>query len=202
MAGCGSRHKVRQWPVSDISGHQHKTVFPDKCHTNEKEFVFVVGDSHLRSFADGVVNMPEGRLSFGFMATPGGDATALCLEISHLGDTPRTPDAVCLLAPGNNMTSSRTIEEAARAFGTLLSVALQHWPNKVFVVDFPIRHVHATLEYQLLLKQEYHRVAAKMGVRYFATNNVFQSSKRYIPRRCGYIITVLGVHSYACFSGT
>ncbi|XP_035278175.1 uncharacterized protein LOC118229836 [Anguilla anguilla] len=124
--------------------------------------------------------MPEGRLSFGFMATPGGDATALRLEISHLGDTPRTPDAVCLLAPGNNMTSSRTIEEAARAFGTLLSVALQHWPNKVFVVDFPIRHVHATLEYQLLLKQEYHRVAAKMGVRYFSTNDVFQPSKRHL----------------------
>ncbi|KAG5847477.1 hypothetical protein ANANG_G00126470, partial [Anguilla anguilla] len=78
------------------------------------------------------------------------------------------------------MTSSRTIEEAARAFGTLLSVALQHWPNKVFVVDFPIRHVHATLEYQLLLKQEYHRVAAKMGVRYFSTNDVFQPSKRHL----------------------
>uniref|UniRef100_A0A0E9TMM2 Uncharacterized protein n=1 Tax=Anguilla anguilla TaxID=7936 RepID=A0A0E9TMM2_ANGAN len=31
------------------------------------------------------------------------------------------------------MTSSRTIEEAARAFGTPLSVALQHWPNKVCV---------------------------------------------------------------------
>ncbi len=54
----------------------------------------------LRSLADRVVNMPEGRLCFGFMATPGGDATALHLEISHLGDTPCTPDTVCLLAPG------------------------------------------------------------------------------------------------------
>ncbi len=49
--------------------------------------------------------MPEGRLCPGCTATPGGDAAVLHLEISHLGDTPSTLDALYLLPLGNNTTS-------------------------------------------------------------------------------------------------
>lgn len=36
-------------------------------------------NSHFRSFADKVVNMPEGQLCFGFMATPGGESPILMI---------------------------------------------------------------------------------------------------------------------------
>ncbi len=71
------------------------------------QFVMVIGDCHLRSFVDGYVAMPEGQFSFGFMSAPGGDVNALRMETCH--DPPLNPDVVCLLAPGNNLKSSRTI---------------------------------------------------------------------------------------------
>ncbi|XP_056149880.1 uncharacterized protein LOC130124450 [Lampris incognitus] len=172
MAVYGMRHKVLQWPLSQISGYAHKTVYPDKMQSNEKEFVLVIGDSHLRSFVDGYVAMPEGRFSFGFMSTPGGDADALRREICHADDPPLTPDVVCLLAPSNNLTSSPTIEMAAKDFTSLLQAALYRWP-KFFVLDFPIRHGDIPLEYQLRLKKEYHRVAAQLNVCYFSTEAFF-----------------------------
>lgn len=46
------------------------------------------------------------------------------------------------------------------------------------MLDFPIRH-DIPLEYQLCLKEEYHRVAAQLNVRYFSTEDDFPLHDRY-----------------------
>lgn len=45
------------------------------------QFVLIVGNSHLRAVVDAVVPMPEGHLSFGFSATPGGCARDIQREL-------------------------------------------------------------------------------------------------------------------------
>ncbi|KAF3841471.1 hypothetical protein F7725_007333 [Dissostichus mawsoni] len=50
-------------------GRQHKLVIP--AGSPDKEFVLLVGASHLRSIVDGIVKMPEGRFSFGHVTTGG-----------------------------------------------------------------------------------------------------------------------------------
>ncbi|KAE8288358.1 hypothetical protein D5F01_LYC12227 [Larimichthys crocea] len=105
------------------------------------KFVLIVGDSHLRALVDGLVDMPEGCLSFGFMLTPGASASQLRNEVQH-AVLPRIPEAVCLLAPSNNLTASRTVDEAAIDFAKLLTTVRNRWPK------------------------EFHRVAARIGVKY------------------------------------
>lgn len=92
------------------------------------QFVLIVGDSHLRAFVDGFVAMPEGRMSFGFMSTPGASAAQLRVEVEN-AVLPRLPEVVCLLAPGNDLTASRTIAQAAEEFRRLLAVVSMRWPK-------------------------------------------------------------------------
>lgn len=94
----------------------------------------VFGDSHVRSLADGIVKMPVSGLTFGFSCTPGAAAGAIRQELQGI-TLPVTPDLVCILAPSNNLTWSRTIEEAGKDFEALVLSALHRWPR---VSDFSI----------------------------------------------------------------
>lgn len=78
---------------------------------------------HLRGIVDRFVKMPEGGLSFGVMSTPGVSAAELRVEV-HNVIRPWTPDAVCLLAPSNNLTVL-----LAADFKKLLTTVCSSWPK-------------------------------------------------------------------------
>uniref|UniRef100_A0A3Q1AWQ6 Uncharacterized protein n=1 Tax=Amphiprion ocellaris TaxID=80972 RepID=A0A3Q1AWQ6_AMPOC len=164
--GTGCRHAALKWPTSLLTGRNHKLVIP--AESPNKKFVLLIGDSHLRSIADGFVKMPEGCLSFGVQSTRGATAAELTTEVVDAA-LPRTPDAVCLLAPSNNLKASKTIEHASADFGKLLAI---NCVLQVVVVDFPPR-LRIDVQLQQLFREEYHCVAALTGVKYFSVVDDF-----------------------------
>nr|XP_061819803.1 uncharacterized protein LOC133608529 isoform X1 [Nerophis lumbriciformis] len=162
--GTGFRHRVRRWPTSDLTGRQVKFVPP--AFAPEKKTVFVIGDSHLRGLVDGDVALPKVPLSFSFLSVPGGGAADLRKEVGRL-EFPWTPDVVCVLAPSNDLDRG----DAAVEFGALLTSVRSRWP-KVFVLDFPPR-LNKPVGLQDLLRQEHHRVAARMGLPFVAVTSSF-----------------------------
>ncbi|KAM3624677.1 uncharacterized protein V6R79_006746 [Siganus canaliculatus] len=160
--GTGFRHAVLPWPTSLLTGKLCKLVIPDVSAT--QKFALVVGDSHLRHLVDGFVPMPEGALAFGMLSVPGGHASQIKTEVLH-AEVPQTPDVVCLLAPSNNLTASRTAEAAGAEFEQLLYAVCERWP-KVCVLDF-VPRLTIEAEVQEFYCQEFRRVAARLGVRYY-----------------------------------
>ncbi|KAK6471263.1 hypothetical protein HHUSO_G29579 [Huso huso] len=177
------------WPRSAVTSHYHKTAFPENAGKNSK-FVLVFGDLHLRSLVDGYVQMPEGDLRFGYSSTPGAYAAALRKEVlnetlpeeldlvvprwgfnpQHSGQESRALTTTPHCCPGNNL-SNNTIQQAGKEFASLICSAQGRW-NKVVVIDFPNR-LKVEFLYQDMLRQEYHRVAASMNVRYLSTVDHF-----------------------------
>ncbi|XP_061582044.1 uncharacterized protein LOC133447388 [Cololabis saira] len=165
--GTGHRHRVLKWDKSTFTPHFRKLVVP--AESPDKKFVLLVGDSHLRPIADGLVGLPDRRLSCGVLSVPGASALELRTEVLN-AVLPRSPAAVCILAPSNDLSASGTVTQAGVAFGKLLLTACSTWPN-VCVLDFP-RRLTVELDLQELLSQEYHRVAARMGVRSISARRV------------------------------
>ncbi|KAK0134784.1 hypothetical protein N1851_029588 [Merluccius polli] len=177
--GTGTRSRPRQYPVS-VSGKTHKLVVP--AHSVDKKFVLVVGDSHLRTVADGNVMMPKGNLSFGIMTIPGASACDLRTELLH-ATLPRTPDAVCILAPSNNLTTSSTPAVAGEEFRKLLISARERWHN-VFVLDF-VPRLTVSPELQNHVSREFHSVAKSLGIPRYSTLEHFPFRQRHLWVRDG-----------------
>ncbi|XP_074547491.1 uncharacterized protein LOC141806124 [Halichoeres trimaculatus] len=171
--GTGQRHPVQKWPISTLTRKSYKLLIPPE--SADKEFVLLVGDSHLRVIVDGFVEMPKGLFSFGIMSTPGAAAQEERIELIH-AVVPRSPAAVVLLAPSNNLTHSKTIDSTSADFAMLLCAAMDRWSN-VAVLDFPPR-ISSNLEKQEALRQQYHRVAARMVNPFTQWTTVQQGRKR------------------------
>ncbi|KAL7370389.1 hypothetical protein ABVT39_027276 [Epinephelus coioides] len=84
--------------------------------------------SHLRSLAEGIVLMPEDCHTFGVMSTPGACTDLLRTEDEN-AVLPRVSDAVCVMAPSNNLTASKTPKQGGIAFGQYLATVCSVWPT-------------------------------------------------------------------------
>ncbi|KAL7382329.1 hypothetical protein ABVT39_020571 [Epinephelus coioides] len=95
--------------------------------------VLLVGASHLLSLAEGIVLMPEDCYTFGVMSTPGACADQLRTKDEN-AVLPRISDAVCVMAPRNNLTASKMPKQGGIAFGQYLATVCSVWPTaQVFV---------------------------------------------------------------------
>ncbi|XP_032445815.1 uncharacterized protein LOC116736996 [Xiphophorus hellerii] len=179
--GTGRRHRVETWPASRVTRRSCKLVLPT-AGALEKKFALLVGDSHLRAIVDGYSTMPKGDFSLGVLASPGASAEELQLEVLD-AVLPRPPEVICLLAPSNNLTASRTFMEAGAAFDALLSTVCNLSAN-VVVVDFPPR-LCVEDSVQQLLRQEFQRVAALRTVQYLPVTEHFPLSNLALWSRDG-----------------
>lgn len=85
----------------------------------------VVENSNFRYLVCNVVGMLSGWLSFGIMSMPSADPIALHKEICHAGKLPLTHN-VCILATGNNFTSTPITDMATKNSGRLPKAVLHH----------------------------------------------------------------------------
>ncbi|XP_047247544.1 uncharacterized protein LOC124884006 [Girardinichthys multiradiatus] len=178
--GTGWRHKVKEWPMSEVTLHRHKLVIPAGS-TGEK-FILLIGASHLRSIADGIVPMPGNRIAFGVMSTPGACADDLHREVLH-AVVPREPDAVCVMAPSNNLMASKTPEQAGQAFERYLLAVFSRWP-KVFCTAMVPRLTESE-DKMRAFQQEFHRCSNRLGVTYHPIDDYFPRTHPHMWSRDG-----------------
>lgn len=89
--------------------------------------MLVIGDQHLKSVVDKVVSMPEGPLSYSFLAVSQATASEIRAELPH-ADFPFTPDMVCVLATSNSLLSSKVdLVGVAKEFARLLFYVRKRW---------------------------------------------------------------------------
>uniref|UniRef100_A0A3Q3AXP9 TeximYa n=1 Tax=Kryptolebias marmoratus TaxID=37003 RepID=A0A3Q3AXP9_KRYMA len=167
-SGTRWRHKGKPWPRSEVTGLFHKLVVPER--RPDKKLVLLIGESHLRLFVDGIVTVSDGNIDFGVMCTPGACASKLRQQVLHSVTTCQ-PDAVCVLAPSNNLTASINPEEAEREFEQYLLTVCSRWP-KVFCTG---------------MVPQYHRRSAKLGIPFFPIAND-------LPLGCRELWSHNGVH--------
>lgn len=96
--------------------------------------VLVVGGDQLRTIIHGIMAKPDGPLSFGFVCVRNATISDLKAEVLH-AVVPRTPDAVCMLAPGYNHRQS--IPTNLQDFDELLSTVCYCWP-RVCLLSFMV----------------------------------------------------------------
>ncbi|XP_041863719.1 uncharacterized protein LOC121653977 [Melanotaenia boesemani] len=85
-------------------------------------------------------------------------------DVKHVALS-RDPDLVIVLAPSNNLTASRTIQEAGAAFCRYLETVCDSWTN-VVVADF-VPRLTVGREYQDMMRHEFQRVAAHLRLTYW-----------------------------------
>lgn len=95
--------------------------------------VLVVGDDQLRDLVSGVVTIPEGPVSFGFLCVRKAKISELNTEVMH-ANIPCTPDAVCVCVPVCN--GLRSALKAARDFEALLATVCSRWPRVCLLLSF------------------------------------------------------------------
>ncbi|RVE71263.1 hypothetical protein OJAV_G00050090 [Oryzias javanicus] len=135
-------------------------------------------------YGDGPSLLPPGGATNALfhLSFPGRSAAELCTEVSH-ANIACTPVLVCLLAPSNNLTASRTLPEAAQDFRRLLTLLRSKW-SKLFVLDFPPR-LTVPVDLQTFLRQDFHRVVVQMGVKYLSVAEHFSLDRLALWARDG-----------------
>lgn len=87
----------------------------------------VIGDQHLRAMVDKFVAMPEGPLSYSFLAFDKATASEIRAELFHT-DIPLTPDVVCVLATSNGLLCrNKDLTDVAKEFAGLLFYVRKRW---------------------------------------------------------------------------
>ncbi|MEQ2216876.1 hypothetical protein XENOCAPTIV_024331 [Xenoophorus captivus] len=92
--------------------------------------------------------------------SPGACADDLRREVLH-AVVPQEPDAVCVMAPSNNLTASKTPEQAGQAFERYLLAVLSRWP-KVFCTAMVPRLTESE-DKMKAYQQEFHRRSNRLG---------------------------------------
>ncbi|XP_075896489.1 uncharacterized protein LOC142897795 [Nelusetta ayraudi] len=183
--GTGRRRCPKQGLCSLLTDKRCRVVAP--AQHPDKKTVFVVASDQLANLVSDIVTIPEERLSFGFVFVCGGKISDFKTEVLH-AVVPRTPDAVCMCAPGYNHRQS--IPKNVQDFEELLSAVCYRWP-KVFVLDFPTDLMVEPI-LQNALRKEYCRVCESVGIAYMPVANQFPSHRLELWCRNGVRISAEG----------
>ncbi|TKS65838.1 ATP-dependent DNA helicase PIF7 [Collichthys lucidus] len=130
---------------------------------------------------------PRGRCTFGWWyrsAAQGVEVGGVAADqqAAQVGDS-SSPEAVIVLAPSNNLTASRGLENSSADFAALLKTARSRWSN-VVVLDFPPR-LSVEEDQQKLLRMAYHSACADQGVPYHHICENFPLHQRDLWARDG-----------------